>query len=508
MLVLTVAKNEAVQSIASKLGARLITCPPEKGRADLFNLAMTKAQGTWILWLEPGETISDEDLRKLAEIAGADSASLPSIFAVEVRTPGIGPHREVDMRIRDAFRFHQASRATRYLGRLMPLPDFRSDRFGLEDPVWTDIVIVQAETFHATATPLDEMSLDDSNRRPCCDENQVFAYEDFCLGQRLGESGMHARAIDYLHRSITNDPSDRWHAHKAYSALIHALTQQGRYDAAEATWQAAKRRFPQDSETWFRGGTLHHIAGNFTRAVACYQVSFDQHHRYKGLAAYDSSIANYKAKHNMALACFQSGESEKAATLWQEVLLTAPGCRAALLGFGELLVASKKGPQALFLAREMQGKGLVGDAQVLKALAAQAAGKTFEARRHLEAGVRFAPGEILPLRKLCEHFFEHGPDDEIEPAFLELANRSPREATTWLNLGNFYLRSSRLAEAVASFRKALDLRPTFVEAATNLRHAVKAYGKENEAKEIWARSQNLSTHAFQRRSVPWLLVHG
>jgi pentatricopeptide repeat protein len=379
MLVLTVAKNEAVQSIASKLGARLITCPPEKGRADLFNLAMTKAQGTWILWLEPGETISDEDLRKLAEIAGADSASLPSIFAVEVRTPGIGPHREVDMRIRDAFRFHQASRATRYLGRLMPLPDFRSDRFGLEDPVWTDIVIVQAETFHATATPLDEMSLDDSNRRPCCDENQVFAYEDFCLGQRLGESGMHARAIDYLHRSITNDPSDRWHAHKAYSALIHALTQQGRYDAAEATWQAAKRRFPQDSETWFRGGTLHHIAGNFTRAVACYQVSFDQHHRYKGLAAYDSSIANYKAKHNMALACFQSGESEKAETLWQEVLATAPGCRAAHLGLGELLVASKRGPEALLLAREMQGKGLVGDAQVLKALVAQAEGKTFEA---------------------------------------------------------------------------------------------------------------------------------
>jgi tetratricopeptide (TPR) repeat protein len=234
ILVVNFSAHELVNLTAKKFGACLVPCrPTSKGRADTLNLALEEAQGTWILWLEPGEIVREEDLRKLAEIARVDRASLPSSFAVEVHTPGIGPHRDIDVRIHDAFRLHQKSDAIRYGGRFIPLLDLRVDRFGLDDPVWADIVIHQNERFHFF--PARWLSLDDVECRFTSNgtTGQLSAYEYFWLGEHLAESARYDQAIDYLHRSITNDTEDRWYAHKAYSVLIHALTQQGRYDEAE-----------------------------------------------------------------------------------------------------------------------------------------------------------------------------------------------------------------------------------------------------------------------------------
>jgi tetratricopeptide (TPR) repeat protein len=385
--------------------------------------------------------------------------------------------------------------------------EYNASHSGLAEPLWTNLIVRRVRSLE-----------EEFGRRACLDiasvngsEDKQFdgftPYETFRTGEGLTVSGQYAAAANWLRRAITGDGRDRRYAHKAYSLWIKALMQQGYYKEAEAAYSEARWRYPDDGEILFRCGILRHLAGDLPRAIGCYRASIGQVHRPRGWGEWDASIGNYKAQHNMALAHHELGEAEKARDLWRQIISIAPRFRAAHLAFGELLVATQKHIEAVVLAREMQTKGFVGDAQVLKSQIAEAQGDTFEARRHLEAGVRYAPEELLPLRKLCAHFFKYGPEDEVEPAFRELTIRAPNEAISWFNLGNYYLRSSRFEEAIESFRKALELRPSFSEAATNLAHALKTTGKEHEAQEVSKRHSQPERHgeATRRRAIPPLL---
>jgi tetratricopeptide (TPR) repeat protein len=83
-----------------------------------------------------------------------------------------------------------------------------------------------------------------------------------------------------------------------------------------------------------------------------------------------------------------------------------------------------------------------------------------------------------------------GRADEARAVFRQLLDRNPAAATTWFNLGLFELQARRPADAVAAFRHATAIEPSYGEAWQALGAAL-LNGNKAEAIDAWRRAERL-----------------
>jgi tetratricopeptide (TPR) repeat protein len=112
------------------------------------------------------------------------------------------------------------------------------------------------------------------------------------------------------------------------------------------------------------------------------------------------------------------------------------------------------------------------------------AGRVADARRHLEELLARSPGNLWGLDKLGNLELLVGDPARAERLYLDMIRLRPQRAY-YTNLGLARSLLGRHAEAVAAYRKALDLAPGHITVMLNLADAELALGHRAEARSIY-----------------------
>ena len=84
------------------------------------------------------------------------------------------------------------------------------------------------------------------------------------------------------------------------------------------------------------------------------------------------------------------------------------------------------------------------------------------------------------MRQIARAFFSAGQVLEAVAPFKEIVRLAPESAEAHFDLGAVYARCGRFVEAAGSFRKALELRPSFHAALAQLAHALEYWKRDSE----------------------------
>jgi tetratricopeptide (TPR) repeat protein len=98
-------------------------------------------------------------------------------------------------------------------------------------------------------------------------------------------------------------------------------------------------------------------------------------------------------------------------------------------------------------------------------------------------------GKVVRLNKRATAAFEVGDTKEALKLLLRAVKAYPHYEVTYHNLGNVYLALDKVQEAEDVFRKAIELKPTFVEALNDLASLlVVRRGRKDEAEKLYRRA--------------------
>src|SRR6185295_13572621 len=112
------------------------------------------------------------------------------------------------------------------------------------------------------------------------------------------------------------------------------------------------------------------------------------------------------------------------------------------------------------------------------------AGRVADARRHLKELLARSPGNIWGLDKLGNLELLVGDPARAERLYLDMIRLQPQRSY-YTNLGVARSLLGRHAEAVAAYRKALELAPGHVTVMINLADAELALGHEEQARALY-----------------------
>ena len=91
-------------------------------------------------------------------------------------------------------------------------------------------------------------------------------------------------------------------------------------------------------------------------------------------------------------------------------------------------------------------------------------------------------------------FRTKGNSTKRSPAYRRVLELKPDYAEAAYNLGNALKDQQKLEEAAACWRRAVELKPDHVEAHNNLANALRDQGKLDEAVVCWRRAVELKPH--------------
>jgi Flp pilus assembly protein TadD len=118
----------------------------------------------------------------------------------------------------------------------------------------------------------------------------------------------------------------------------------------------------------------------------------------------------------------------------------------------------------------------LGEACNLLAVIALDDVRAVDAEAHARRAVALAPENPIYLNSLGNSLLAQGRSSEAIEALTIAARVAPGEADILFNLGNAQHRAGREADAVASYRRCIALRPNHVAAHNNLAVVLKACG--------------------------------
>jgi serine/threonine-protein kinase len=114
-------------------------------------------------------------------------------------------------------------------------------------------------------------------------------------------------------------------------------------------------------------------------------------------------------------------------------------------------------------------------------------GEIAPARRHLETLLERSPDNLWGLQKLAEVELMAGDLDRAERIYRGLVQRAPLRSN-YTNLGLARFLNGRADEAVAAYRKALEIDPGHVTVTINLADAELSRGRLEEARALYAQA--------------------
>lgn len=250
-----------------------------------------------------------------------------------------------------------------------------------------------------------------------------------------------------------------------------ALHQQGKHAEAEASYRAVLRMSPGNFTA------LHHLG---VLAFGQYELAEARNLITQALAIDGSSS---EAHNNLGNVLRALGKLEEAILSYNRATQINPRNAGALSNRAIVLMDQNKYVEAI----EALEKAVELDPNFVEAhfnlgKAYQAVQKYEKAVAEYRAAIRLAPALYLPLVNLGSLLSELGHQTEAAEA-LQKATELQSSPDAFNALGMCYHRAGRIKEAEECFRKAVDLRPTFVEALSNLGIHVAQQGRREEAIE-------------------------
>ncbi len=86
IVLLNIGKTDAISSIANEFQARVVAHSWQESMSQARNAALAHVTGEWILWLDPGETIVEEDAAKLRAFVNGQ-VDIMTAYVLLVRAP-------------------------------------------------------------------------------------------------------------------------------------------------------------------------------------------------------------------------------------------------------------------------------------------------------------------------------------------------------------------------------------------------------------------------------------
>ncbi len=473
MIVVDTGSIDDTPQIAARYGAKVFHFRWCDDFAAARNESLRYATGEWLFWMDSDDTIDETNGRKLRELANQTLERTPTAYVMQVHCPG----PEIDgcrsLTSVDHVKMFRNRPELKFEGRIHEQILAAIRRIGGE-VVWTDLFLVHSgsdqslegrKRKHERDLRLLEMELADHPNHP---------FVLFNLGMTYGDMGEHARAIQYLVRSLEVASPDESQVRKAYALLVSSQTQLGDYQAAWQTCQKGRALFAKDSELLFREGVLAHHLRRLPDAVKAYQAVLRKSNE-RHFSSVDPAITGYKARHNLALVYAELGQLNLAELQWRNVIAEMPTSRAGWRGLCEVLLSQRK-----FFTAEAEAERLLSQpilrcqARLMLAAVARHQGQWDTVRHELDSALLETPGDLDALQARCEFLFEHGDLMEAEQALLKLCEASPGDGAAYHNLGTVYVRMEQLTKAAEFFRQSLQIRPDAPQTRSQLKAVLEA----------------------------------
>jgi arylsulfatase A-like enzyme/tetratricopeptide (TPR) repeat protein len=192
-----------------------------------------------------------------------------------------------------------------------------------------------------------------------------------------------------------------------------------------------------------------------------------------------------------ALAAFDRGRSDEALSVFLSILKTRPDFITARTSAATVLLASGRGAEAVRLLRDAPANQADSvDLLAKLGVALRETGDLKGAAGAFERARREGNQNPELLNDLAVTYAGLGRSADARKLFDALLAQAPRSATTWFNLGLFELQNRRHREAIAAFKRAVDLEPSYGDAWYALGSALVETDRR-AAVEAWRRAERL-----------------
>ncbi len=163
-------------------------------------------------------------------------------------------------------------------------------------------------------------------------------------------------------------------------------------------------------------------------------------------------------------------EAEEA---WRRSLSLDPGFKPAIMALSELLCAAGRAEEAVTITAPMAAAPNVDEAGLAAyAEALKSAGKDADRLKVYQRSAQAFPRSGVAEHNVATSFCDLGFYPEAEAAIARSVQKGMNRPETWLVLGRAQQGQDRFDEAKASYQKAIDQRPTYALAHTELAQLV------------------------------------
>lgn len=309
------------------------------------------------------------------------------------------------------------------------------------------------------------------------------------LGILLHQQGQLAEAIQTLHQTVAENPSD-W---LARYALGQALEQNQQHQEAWAAYQQTVLARPDSAEPYFDLGRLtlllcaaHHPSASPQQAVAALRQCIER------------APDNAEAQALLAEAHYLAHQPEEALECYEHALRLAPHRTDWSLGFGEVCLALDF-PEMAIAALAEAATYAPDDARVAFALArAYAHNKLWpEATRAAEAAIRFDPNNAALLALLAESYAQQHQPERAAQAWQAAVQTAPRDARLQVRYARSLLDMGHAAGARAVYAQALSLGPDLADVQLAAGRALLELGEAEQAYHVLCRAAELAPRSIE-----------
>lgn len=489
LVVVDTGSKDQTPAIAKDCGARVFHFPWVDDFSAARNESVRHARGKWVFWMDSDDVIDATNGRIVRDLADRDPDPLVLGYVIRVHCPGPDPGGHNDLTVVDHVKLFRNRPDLRFEGRIHEqiLPAIR--RAGGE-VAWTDAFVLHAGYDHTPEGQERKKVRDLRILHRELAERPDHPFTLFNLGMTYADVGEHPTAIEFLRQCLRHSEPGESHRRKAYALIAFCESRLERILEAHQVCQEGLTEFPGDLELRFRRGLLLQESGRLEEAVAAYEDILDNPgERY--FASVDRGIGGFKARQNLAAVHAARGDWARAEREWRHVTDEAPTYPTGWRGLGESLVRQKKYPEAADLVTRLTAEpGLALEGVLLTARIATDRGEVAEAVGLLRTASK-ETGDLEPLQDLCRLLFEHYGAEAAEPMLRDLTLRSPRDAAAFHNLGTALARLGKSADAVAAYRKSVELRPKSGDTWARLGDVLCDAGRPTDAEQAWGEARRL-----------------
>ncbi|MFC1759460.1 glycosyltransferase, partial [Planctomycetota bacterium] len=456
IIVVDTGSTDRTSEIAQEIGAKVSSFPWCDDFSAARNISLERASGDWLMWMDSDDTISEENGRRLQELARRPVDEAPMSYIMQVHCPDSSDGESVT--VVDHVKMFRNHPEIRFEGRIheQVLPAIR--RLGGEVE-WTDIFVEHTgsdqtregrQLKYERDLKLLSLELKDHPDHP-------FAL--FNLGMTYADMEDFERAIPPLIRSVEVAGPDESHLRKAYALLIGSLMQANRIGDAQHWCALGRELFPEDVELTFRDGILQHQLGNFDASIESYKAVLVPHES-NYFSSMDSGITGYKARHNLALVYCDAGDLRAAENEWRQVVNESPTFEAGWSGLVDCLSRQGNYAEAKKVVEQLaETANSEHEAELMIAQIAESEGDMTRARNALLNACERLPSNVAVLQALCKFLFERGPVDAALAAQSKLNQLVPNDGAVLHNLATLYFQIGCVSSATRLYKESIKMRP-------------------------------------------------